>query len=105
MKLLFILLIVLSSSQLCLAQNVGIGVSSPVEKLENGNVKSNGLMVTAGAQGDVLRKGPGDNLIFIKGHGGLGLNYIIAVAGLYPPLGVERLYFILQYLWLRKKAG
>ncbi|MEO6187231.1 MAG: tail fiber protein [Ginsengibacter sp.] len=88
MKSIFILLIILSASQLCLAQNVGIGVTSPAEKLEvNGNIKSNGLMVTAGAQGDEVRKGTGDNLVFTKGHGGLGLNYIIAVMGLYPPRG------------------
>ncbi len=44
-------------------------------------------MVTNGSQGDAVRKGTGDNLVFTKGHGGLGLNYIIAIQGIFPPNG------------------
>ena len=67
-------------------QNVGIGTSSPTEKLEvNGNVKAGGLVVTQGSQYDVVKKGAGDVLTFSKGTKGVGISYIIAITGIYPP--------------------
>ena len=70
------------------AQNVGIGTATPTQKLDvSGNIRSNGLMVTTGTQSDFLKKGTGDNLVFSKGNNGLGLNYIIALVGIYPSQG------------------
>lgn len=70
-----------------IAQNVGIGISMPVEKLEvNGNVKSNGLTLNSGgAQHDFLTKENSSGKVgFKKGHGALGIHYIIATGGSFP---------------------
>ncbi len=72
------------------AQNVGIGVANPVEKLEvNGTVKAAGLAVTQGTQYDAVKKGAGNELVFSKGSKGVGLNYIIAVSGIFPVQGAS----------------
>ena len=65
--------------------NVGINTTSPAQKLDvNGTIRSTSLMLTSGAQSEVLKKGTGDNIVFQKGHNGLGINYIIAIAGIFP---------------------
>ncbi len=70
------------------SQNVGIGTVNPTEKLEvNGIVKANGLTVTQGVQYDVLKKGAANQLVFSKGQKGVGLNYIIALTGIFPGQG------------------
>jgi len=67
------------------AQNVGIGTDTPSQKLDiNGTVRATQLMLDSGVQTDELRKGGGDSVVFLKGKGGLGLNYIIALYGIYP---------------------
>ena len=67
------------------SQNVGIGTILPTEKLEvNGNVKAGGLIVTQGNEYDVAKKGASGEFVFSKGSKGVGINYIIAVEGLYP---------------------
>ena len=72
--------------QICTAQNVGIGTSNPAQKLEvNGTLKATNLMVTgSGSKSDFLKKGAADSIVFQKGHNGLGLNYIIALQGIFP---------------------
>jgi microcystin-dependent protein len=77
----------------CNAQNVGIGTTTPTQKLDvSGAVRTAELMVTTGSPYDVLKKASGDHTAFSKGHGGLGLNYIIAVEGIYPPYDGGHLY-------------
>jgi microcystin-dependent protein len=72
----------------CNAQNVGIGTTTPTQKLDvAGPVRTTELMVTTGSAYDVLKKTSGDHTAFSKGHGGLGMNYIIAINGLFPPNG------------------
>ena len=86
MKQTIIVFIALFSIQFCAAQNVGIGTTIPIQKLDvNGIVRSKGLMVTNGSQSDVLKKGGGDSIVFSKGNTGLGLNYIISLYGIFPP--------------------
>ena len=81
-----LLLSMILSFNFSFSQNVGIGVVAPVEKLEvNGNVKAGGLVVTQGSQYDVVKKGAGDVLTFSKGTKGVGISYIIAITGIYPP--------------------
>lgn len=70
------------------AQRVGIGVSTPVESLEvNGNLKTNSLTLTnSGGTFDFLTKTNANGTVgYKKGHGGMGINYIICVSGLYYP--------------------
>lgn len=66
--------------------NVGIGTGSPTQKLDvAGTTRTTTLMISGtGTQSDFLVKGTGDNVTSLKGHNGLGLNYIIAVQGIYP---------------------
>jgi microcystin-dependent protein len=72
-------------TKLAIAQNVGIGVAAPAEKLEvNGTVKATALAVTQGSQYDIVKKGTGNQLLLSKGNKGVGLNYIIAIAGIFP---------------------
>ena len=77
----------LLSMQLVVAQNVGVGVPNPQEKLEvNGTVKATTVAVTAGNQYDVLKKDAGSAISYTKGSKGLGISYIIATQGIFPPL-------------------
>ena len=72
------------------AQNVGIGIPMPDEKLEvDGNLKAIGLILITGvAQYDFLMKNNSDGHVgFRKGHGALGIHYMIATNGFYPSEG------------------
>ena len=85
MKNIIIILLALLSTQFCCAQNVGIATTTPTQKLDvNGTVRGTGLMVTSGNQFDIVKKGSGDSIVFSKGNTGLGLNYIIALYGIFP---------------------
>jgi microcystin-dependent protein len=77
----------LSSFLICNAytQNVGIGTATPTEKLEvSGNIKATGLAITQGNQYDVVKKGASNLLVFSKGSKAVGINYIIAITGIFP---------------------
>lgn len=72
------------------AQNVGIGVTTPVEKLDvNGRIRSLGLVLTSGgSQYDYLIKSSATGQVgFRKAHGGLAVNYIICMQGEFPTQG------------------
>lgn len=87
MKLFLLLHIAVFSSCFLMAQNVGLGTNNPVEKLDiAGNVKTNGIIINnGGARHDFLMKSDSNGQVgFRKGHGGVGLNYIIAINGYYP---------------------
>ena len=84
-KFVFISFIFLSSA--VFAQNVGIGTTTPVEKLDViGNIKANGLTINnGGSQYDFLMKSNAAGVVgFRKGHGGLGLRFIICFEGIIP---------------------
>lgn len=69
------------------AQNLGIGTTTPVEKLDViGNIKVNGLTLNnGGSPHDFLMKSNSAGQVgFRKGHGALGLRYIICVQGNMP---------------------
>ena len=69
------------------AQNVGVGTATPTERLEViGKLKTNGIILTTGgAQYDFLTKATPDGTVgFRKGHGGMGVNYIICTSGIFP---------------------
>src|SRR5437763_14485397 len=86
MKSIFILPFI-SIAIIARAQNVGIGTSTPTQKLEvSGNIKSTGLIVnTGGAQYDFLMQANGSGQVGVKkGFGALGLRYIICVDGNFP---------------------
>ena len=104
MKSLLLSLITLLCFSFLFSQNVGIGTNTPTQKLDvNGNVRAivviagsvsagvtstNGLVINSGGtQNDFLIKGdPSGQVGFRKGHGALGLNYIIAVGGFFPQI-------------------
>jgi len=67
--------------------NVGIGLINPSAKLEvAGTTRTTDLVITSnGVQYDVAKKGADGSIFFAKGHKNLGLNYIIALNGIYPP--------------------
>ena len=84
----FLLIISLISFNILFAQNFGVGTSTPIEKLDViGNSRANGLIITiGGAPFDFLVKNNASGeLGFRKGHGALGINYIICLQGIYPP--------------------
>ena len=85
-RFLFISFILLSNT--VFAQNVGIGTTTPVEKLDViGNIKTIGLTINnGGALHDFLIKSNAAGVVgFRKGHGGIGLRYIICVEGGFTP--------------------
>lgn len=65
--------------------NIGIGIA-PAQKLDiNGTTKTTNLQITAvGTTGDFLIKSGTGLVGSQKGHGTLGINYIIALAGIFP---------------------
>jgi len=83
----FFLIICTSLLQTTSAQNLGIGNTAPLEKLEVvGNTKATAIIVSSGgdlydflmkmtASGDVAHR---------KAHGGLGITYIMARQGVFP---------------------
>ena len=88
MKKILIITACLAGIQGIHAQNVGIGVSIPTEKLEvAGIVKADNIAVTQGSQYDIVKKGTGNAITYSKGYKGLGLNYIIATQGAFTPSG------------------
>jgi microcystin-dependent protein len=67
---------------------LGIGTTNPQSLLDvNGTVKTNSLnIVTGGNQYDFLmRSTVSGDVGFRKGHGALGVNYIICLDGIFPP--------------------
>ncbi len=66
--------------------NVGIGTSAPTKKLEViGGIKSDQIFINGGNTGYFLiNNGNGGLIGFKKGFSGLGLNYCIAITGVYP---------------------
>ena len=69
------------------AQNIGVGTTSPLEKLDvNGNTRANTFIITiGGAVFDFLVKNNATGEIgYRKGHGGLGINFIICTTGVFP---------------------
>jgi microcystin-dependent protein len=104
MKSLLLTVAVLFSFSLSYSQNVGIGTTSPTQKLDvNGNVRANSvistsvstssisttaLTITGGGpqDGDFLKQATGQ-VAFRKGYGALGMTYIIAVRGTLPTTG------------------
>ena len=87
LKLLTLIICFSTSAQFLQAQNIGIGVTNPIEKLDVlGRIRSTGIVLTSGGnQYDFLVKSSsGGNVGFRKGHGGIGLNYIICMQGEFP---------------------
>lgn len=83
-------IIVLSIFQNVSAQNVGIGTTTPTEKLEvEGKLKTNALSITTGGnQYDFLTKNNMNGTVgFRKGHGAMGVNYIICWNGIFVQPG------------------
>ena len=67
------------------AQNVGIGTTSPQEKLDvAGRIKSTGIVVTVGNPYDFLIQLSAGQVGAKKGYGALGLKYIICTDGNFP---------------------
>jgi microcystin-dependent protein len=90
MKLIAMICTLLFSFSVACAQNVGIGTPTPAEKLDvNGNIKAIGLtLTTGGTQYDFLMKNNATGQVgFKKGHGALGIHYIIALDGTFPVQG------------------
>jgi len=81
------MLVIFFSPIMVCAQNVGIGTTTPTQKLEvSGNIKSAGLIVsTGGAQYDFLMEANTSGQVGVKkGFGALALHYIICVDGNFP---------------------
>jgi hypothetical protein len=69
------------------AQNLGVGTETPLEKLDvNGNTKANSFIITLGGAifDFVIKNDATGELNFRKGHGGLGINFIICTTGVFP---------------------
>src|SRR5258706_6946919 len=72
------------------SQNVGIGTNAPAEKLDvNGKVKTNAIILNnGGSQYDYLVKSNASGEVgFKQANGGVGINYIICLAGSLPAAG------------------
>ena len=83
-------IIAITAVNLVQGQNVGLGVSIPVERLEvNGKLRTDAMTISSGGSTfDFLFKSDAQGTIGTrKGHGGLAFNYIICVIGLYPSAG------------------
>lgn len=90
MKKKLLLLSFLTATFFVNAQNVGIGTLTPQAKLDvNGSIKANSLAIaTGGNLSDFLIKNDAaGNVSFRKGYAGLGLNYMIALQGVFPSQG------------------
>jgi Phage Tail Collar Domain len=77
----------LFSFYISFAQNVGIGIPIPNEKLDvDGNVKATGMILTTGgAEYDFLMKNNvGGGVGFKKGHGAQAIHYMIATNAFFP---------------------
>ena len=73
--------------QASIAQNVGLGVANPTERLEvSGKLKTDSIAIaTGGSQFDFLIKATAQGTVgYRKGHGAMAFNYIICYAGLFP---------------------
>ena len=84
---LFLLIIVIALSNNVVSQNFGIGTLSPLEKLDvNGNTKSSGFIITIGGSiyDFVIKNNASGEVGFRKGHGGLGINFLICYEGQVP---------------------
>ncbi len=87
MKWIFIICTLLLCNVLC-AQNLGIGTITPIEKLDvNGNLKTDAAILKSGGNAfDFLKKHtPAGKVAFRKGHGAMGMRYIICVQGCTVP--------------------
>jgi len=91
----FFLLVVLIAVQSQIhAQNVGIDVANPTQKLDvNGTVRTNAVIINnGGSQYDFLMKNNATGEVgFRKAYGALAINYIICYIGQIPsPNGVPK---------------
>ena len=87
MRWVFIICSLLLCNILC-AQNLGIGTTTPVEKLDvNGNIKTDAAILKSGGNPfDYLKKNTAAGKVaFRKGHGAMGMRYIICVQGCTVP--------------------
>ena len=102
MKSILLSMILIFHFTFIFAQNVGIGTSTPLYKLDvNGDIRANqvisggvltGVVNTnnltinsGGSPYDFLMKQNATGQVgFKKGHGGIGMNYIIAIRGIFP---------------------
>ena len=84
---LFLLIIVIALSNNVVSQNFGIGTLTPLEKLDvNGNTRSTGFIITVGGSiyDFVIKNNATGEVGFRKGHGGLGINFLICYEGQVP---------------------
>jgi microcystin-dependent protein len=90
----FLFCILMLSATIAKSQNVGVGTTTPGEKLDvSGKVRANALILSSGgSQYDFLMKSNASGEVgFRKAHGGLGLNYIICAQGSIPVPGGQPL--------------
>jgi microcystin-dependent protein len=70
-----------------LSQNIGIGTTTPAEKLEvNGKIKSTGVVLNNGGSTHdfLIKSNAAGEVGYKKAHGATGLNYIICIFGGFP---------------------
>ncbi|HEX7846244.1 MAG TPA: tail fiber protein [Chitinophagaceae bacterium] len=86
----FVFFLLLVTGLCAQAQNVGIGTSTPTEKLEvNGKLKSTGAIITNGGQqyDFLVKSNAAGEVGFKKATGAVGINYIICLQGNWPNSG------------------